>query len=103
MNLKSPTFTDYYILYYAPRSFPTVEKVAREILNHALDGEKVIVYKDKSVAQAIARRQTDGDGIADCFTISVSNPYGWGVFVKSDKDHSRVRCSDKVRLYLDIH
>lgn len=103
MNIKSPTFTDYYIPYYAPRSFPTIEKVARHILNRALDGEKVVVYKSKSVAQAIAKHETDSDGFADCFTISVSDPCGWGVFVKSDKDRCGVRCSDKVRLYLDIH
>ena len=103
MNLQSPTFTDYYIPYYAPRSFPSIEMVARDILNHALNGEKVVVYKDKNMAQIIAKHQTDGDGIADCFTISVSDPYGWGVFVKSDKNHSGVRCSDRVRFYLDIH
>ena len=103
MKIQSPTFTDYYIPYYAPRSFPTIEKVARHILNEALDGKKVIIYKNESVARAIAKKQNDGDGYADCFTVSVSNPHGWGVFIKSDKDLIGIRCSDKVRLYLDIH
>ena len=85
MNIKSPTFTDYYIPYYAPRSFPTIEKVARHILNRALDGEKVVVYKSKSVAQAIAKHETDGDGFADCFTISVSDPCGWGGGVRQKR------------------
>ena len=102
MNIQSPTFTDYYIPYYALRSFPSIEKVARYLLNSALDGQKVRVYKSKSVARAIAKRETDSDGFSECFTISVSNPNCWGIFVKSDKDHCGVRISNKVEQFLDI-
>lgn len=102
MTYNSPTYTEYYIPFYQPRGFPSVEKVARDILNNALDNRKTQIYKSKSEAQAIAKRQNDGDGFSECFTIKISNPCGWGVFVTSDKDSSGVRCSDKVRYYFDI-
>lgn len=103
MNLKPPTFTEYYIPFYQPRGYPSIEKVARDMLSQALDGKKIRVYKNKSMAQAIAKHMTDGDGFADYFIVSVSNPCGWGVFIQSEKDHRGVRCSDKLRNLLDIN
>lgn len=102
MNFKSPTFTEYYIPFYQPRGYPSIEKVARYMLSEALDGKKIRVYKNKSAVQAMANHMTDSDGFADYFIISVSDPCGWGVFVQSEKDHCGVRCSDKLRNYLDI-